>query len=108
MCAPLWALSTYGLAGLQWVSEGQTAAEGIRVRYPVRGDAVIREVETNGGSFVAVDEEDIVTGRDELARRGLYVENTSAVVWKAIELVKGKAPEPIVAVLTGSGLKNAV
>jgi threonine synthase len=105
-CAPLWALSAYGPAGLQWVSEGQTMAEGIRVRYPVRGDAVVRAVEASGGMFVAVDEEDILFGRDELARQGFYVENTSAVVWKAIQMVKGKVPDPIVAVLTGSGLKN--
>ena len=106
VCAPLWALASYGPAGLQWVSEGQTLAEGIRVRYPVRGDAVIQAVELSGGMFLAVDEEDILSGRDELARRGLYVENTSAVVWKALELVRGKVPEPVVAVLTGSGLKN--
>ena len=105
-CAPLWALSAYGPAGLQWVSEGQTLAEGIRVRYPVRGDAVIQAVESSGGFFLAVDEEDIRLGRDELARLGLYVENTSAVVWKAVELVKGRVPEPVVAVLTGNGLKN--
>jgi threonine synthase len=105
-CAPLWALSAYGPAGLQWVSEGQTVAEGIRVRYPVRGEAVVQAVEATGGMFVAVDEEDILTGRDELARQGFYVENTSAVVWKAIQAISGKVPEPIVAVLTGSGLKN--
>lgn len=106
-CAPLWALATYGASGLQWVSEGPTVAEGIRVRYPVRGDAVIRAVEASGGFFLAVDEEEILHGRDELAHRGLYVENTSAVVWKALALVSGKVPEPIVAVLTGSGLKNS-
>ena len=105
-CAPLWALSAYGPAGLQWISEGQTVAEGIRVRYPIRGDAVVRAVEATGGMFVAVDEEDILVGRDELARQGFYVENTSAVVWKAIQAIRGKVPEPIVAVLTGSGLKN--
>jgi threonine synthase len=53
-----------------------------------------------------VDEADILAGRDELARQGFYVENTSAVVWKAIQAISGKVPEPIVAVLTGSGLKN--
>ncbi len=105
-CAPLWALSAYGPAGLQWISEGQTVAEGIRVRYPIRGDAVVRAVEATGGMFVAVDEEDILVGRDELARQGFYVENTSAVVWKAIQVIREKVPEPIVAVLTGSGLKN--
>jgi len=58
--------------------------------------------------FVAVDEEDILAGRDELARQGFYVENTSAVVWKAVQAISGKVPEPIVAILTGSGLKNVV
>jgi threonine synthase len=107
-CAPLWALSAYGPAGLQWVSEGQTIAEGIRVRYPVRGDVVVRAVEASGGMFVVVDEEDIFVGRDELARQGLYVENTSAVIWKAIQTIRGSVPEPIVAILTGSGLKNLI
>jgi threonine synthase len=105
-CAPLWTLMTFGTAGLQWVSEGQTIAEGIRVRYPLRGDVVIRAVEESEGEFLAVDEEDIALGRDELARRGLYVENTSAVIWKALEIIKGVLPEPVVAVLTGSGFKN--
>ena len=33
-CAPLWALSAYGPAGLGWVSEAPTLAEGIRVSQP--------------------------------------------------------------------------
>ena len=107
-CAPLWVLVNYGLTGLQLVAEGQTVAEGIRVRYPLRGDAVIQAVEKTDGVLLAIDEADILSGRDDLARLGLYVENTSAVVFKALELVVEKMPEPIVVVLTGSGLKNPV
>jgi len=47
-----------------------------------------------------------MSGRAELARRGLYVEPTSAVVWSGLAQVAGKVPEPIVVVLTGSGLKT--
>jgi threonine synthase len=104
-CAPLWALSNYGQAGLAWVAEGSTLAEGIRVRNPLRGDAVLRLLAETGGVMLAVDEEEILPGRDLLARQGLYVEPTSAVVVGAINQLLGRTPEPLVAVLTGSGLK---
>ncbi|MDD5467108.1 MAG: pyridoxal-phosphate dependent enzyme [Anaerolineales bacterium] len=104
-CAPLWAVSTHGRAGLAWVSEGDTLAEGIRVRNPVRGDAVIDIVESSGGFFHAVSEEAILQGRVELARRGFYIEPTSAVIWEAALNHLHHLPKPAVAVLTGSGLK---
>jgi len=105
-CAPLWALTSYGQAGLAWVAEAQTLAEGIRVRHPLRGDAVIQAVSASQGMFVAVDEEDIIAGQAELARRGFYVEPTSAVVWSGLAQTASKIPEPIAVVLTGSGLKT--
>jgi threonine synthase len=52
-----------------------------------------------------VDEEHILSGRDELARRGFYVEPTSAVVWKALEEWLPKLPDPVVVLLTGTGFK---
>jgi len=106
LCAPLWALQTYGPAGLAWVTEGDTLAEGVRVRLPLRGDAVLKAVEASGGQFVVVDESDLLVARDALARLGFYVEPTSALVWSALAQVVGKIPEPIVVVLTGSGLKS--
>lgn len=104
-CAPLWALAHYGPSGLAWVAEAPTLAEGIRVRLPVRGDAVLQAVAQSGGSFLAVDEEEIMPARDALARLGMYVEPTSAVVWGALAQVSQELPDPIVAVLTGSGFK---
>ena len=105
-CAPLWAVSSYGAAGLGWVSEGQTLAEGVRIKYPVRGDEVLRLVEKSGGRFIAVAEEEILAGRDQLAHLGFYVEPTSAIAWSALEQITGHLPEPIVVVLTGSGFKS--
>ncbi len=104
-CAPLWALYTYGPAGLGWAAEAPTLAEGIRVLQPLRGDAVLNAIAAHGGTLVAVDEEEIIPGREQLARRGLYVEPTSAVVWGALAQLVGKLPEPVAVVLTGSGLK---
>jgi threonine synthase len=107
-CAPMWVLSTAGMAGMGFVTEGQTLAEGVKVKNPVRGDALLRAAKSTKGSFVAVDEEDILRGREELARRGFYVEPTSALVWNALEQVMDKLPDPIVVMLTGSGYKSTV
>ena len=105
-CAPLWAAATFGKSGFDLVDEGETVAEGIRIRYPLRVDQVLEAVNNSQGSLAAVDEEEIIPARDELAARGFYVEPTSAVVWPALLELIDKLSEPIVVVLTGSGLKS--
>jgi threonine synthase len=88
------------------VREGETRADGIRILQPLRGDAVLNAVETSGGTIVALDEPSIARGEAELARRGFFVEPTSAVVWGALEACLRSLPDPVVAILTGSGLKS--
>jgi len=80
-------------------------AEGVRVLKPLRQEAVLWAVKTSGGTFVAVEEPDILPGRDALAKRGLYVEPTSALVWRALEKMLPVLPDPVVVILTGSGYK---
>ncbi|MDX9992223.1 MAG: pyridoxal-phosphate dependent enzyme [Anaerolineales bacterium] len=104
-CAPLWALATAGSAGLGFVTEGETVAEGIRIRMPLRAGALLQIAQAGFGEFVVVDEPDILPGRDQLAKRGLYVEPTSAILWNALEQKISSLPNPVVAILTGSGLK---
>jgi threonine synthase len=104
-CAPMWVLSTAGFSALGFVTEGQTLAEGIRVRSPLRAAALLQIADSGQGEFFAVDEADILPGRDQLARRGLYVEPTSATVWNALEQKITSLPDPVVVLLTGSGLK---
>jgi len=105
-CAPLWAVLTGGAAGLAWVREGPTRAEGIRILQPLRGDAVLRAVEGSLGTIVPVSEKQIDEGEHELGRLGFYVEPTSAVVWPAALELLDRLPDPIVLVLTGSGYKT--
>jgi threonine synthase len=84
-------------------------AEGIRILQPVRGDAVLAAVAESGGVVLAVDEPAIRAGREALARLGLYVEPTSAVVWQALREILKRAPneDTIAILLTGSGLKSS-
>jgi threonine synthase len=105
VCAPLWAVTTYGTAGLNLVSDGDTLAEGVKIKYPVRGDSLIQMVNASGGSFLAVGEDEIRRGRDELSHRGFYVEYTSALIWEALAQIGDNTQGPAVAILTGSGLK---
>jgi threonine synthase len=104
-CAPLWTISELGEKEVEKVVEGETIAEGIRILDPLRGNQVRAAVQSSEGFFSAVKEEDIFLGRDELASRGFYVEPTSAVVWSALFELMNKLKDPIVVVLTGSGLK---
>ncbi len=104
-CAPLAALFDMGMMGLSFVTEGATAAEGVRVRSPLRARAVVDAVRESGGRILAVDEGAILPGRDALARLGFYVEPTSALVWRALEDLLVQLGDPVVAVLTGSGYK---
>ena len=104
-CAPLWAVARAGPAGLGFVQEGETIAEGIRIRNPLRGDAALGAVDRSGGTWVAVPEEAIQEGQAELARLGFFVEPTSAVVWPALAAIASELRQPTVAVLTGSGFK---
>ena len=112
-CAPLWAAAQAGLEGLGFVAENRTLAEGVLVRHPVRLEAILDGLtRANAGpsrrglmSMCAVDEQEILPGRDALARLGFYVEPTSALVWSALTQVLADAPDPIVVILTGSGSK---
>jgi threonine synthase len=82
-----------------------TIAEGVRISRPLRAAQVVRAVLQSGGHFVRVREQDILPGRDELARLGFYVEPTSALVWPALQAALPALTDPVVALLTGSGYK---
>jgi threonine synthase len=102
-CAPLYALWKTGT--MNDVTESPTIAEGVRTRWPVRAEAVVEITRQSGGRYASVDEAFILSGRDALARLGFYVEPTSALVWRALEESISSLPDPVVVVLTGSGLK---
>jgi threonine synthase len=104
-CQPLTELFKTGT--MENVPDNQTAAEGVRGR-SLRAQAVVEIARRSGGRFTSVDEPYILPGRDVLAHLGFYVEPTSALVWRALEENIFSLPDPVVAVLTGSGLKSLI
>jgi threonine synthase len=103
-CAPIWA--EFHRATLPpWST---TLAEGIRVQEPVRGAAVISAIKETAGDILIVSEEAIRNGFVELARHGLLVEPTGAVVWPALKILGGSIQKnaTIVLSISGTGLKT--
>jgi threonine synthase len=108
-CAPYYAASQRGVDELVPTEVKPTIAEGIASSKPTRVKEVLSGVRESGGKIVAVSEDEIVAALRELARKGLYVEPTSAAGAAGLSklLVTGtvKPEERTVLVLTGSGLK---
>ncbi len=104
-CAPLWEK----ISGKQLEKQARnnrSTAEGILVSEPLRANMVLTAIKESGGFVDVVQEEQIMMGRNALARLGFFVEPTSAVVWSALENNITDLYDPVVVLLTGSGYKN--
>jgi threonine synthase len=108
-CAPYHAAFRAGVEHLVPAEISATVAEGIASSKPTRVAGVLRAVRGSGGDIVAVSETEIVAALGALARRGCYVEPTSAAaaagLSKLLESGAIRPGETTVLVLTGSGLK---
>jgi threonine synthase len=108
-CAPLHAAYEAKRESLEAVAVTPTIAEGIASSKPTRVREVLGAVRDSGGSIVAVSEDEIVDALGALARKGLYIEPTSAAAAAGLTRLIGsgaiRAGEVTVLVLTGSGLK---
>ena len=100
-------------AGLEAVPPVEPAtpsvAEGLAIAEPVRGKRLLQAIRETGGTCVAVEDEATLKAQRQLARRGLYVEPTSATAVAALDtILQHAAPdETVVVPLTGSGLKGS-
>ncbi|HMD90163.1 MAG TPA: pyridoxal-phosphate dependent enzyme [Anaerolineaceae bacterium] len=104
-CAPVVTAFTRGKEAAKNIVEGQTVAEGVKVSQPVRLGALLAEIPKGSGEFISIQEEAILPAYRELAKKGMYVEPTSALVWCTLDKIAGRVPEPVVLILSGSGLK---
>ncbi len=98
--APLWAAAN----GLNYIP-GSTIAEGIAVSQPSHLRELLQLHQSGILQFLVVEEDQIQQGREALSRRGFYVEPTSAVIWDAFMQVREELDFPVVAVISGHGLK---
>jgi threonine synthase len=85
-----------------------THAEGIAIAEPIRGQQILSAVRQTKGSFITVDDPEIVIALLQMHRKGFYIEPTSAAVIAALkQIIHQKKSEAVwVSVFTGHGLKS--
>ena len=76
---------------------------------PVRGRRLLQAVRQSNGTCITVSEDEISSAQVDLARKGIYIEPTSAVAVAALEHLRREIQEDdiVVVPLTGSGLKGS-
>jgi threonine synthase len=108
-CAPLARAFAAGHEKPATVRAEETAAEGVKIEAPPRGEAILRAVRATGGSILEVDDEELWADLADLARHGILAEPTSVLaVAGARRLIEQGAiqeNETVVVALTGSALK---
>ncbi len=83
----------------------RTTAEGTSVTNPSRAEAILERMYAGQGVFEEASEDDIVKGYLSLAQNGIYCEPTSALSLIPVLNDKIGYEGPVVAIITGSGLK---
>lgn len=77
-CAPLATAFFKGLKDFYPITAEPTVAEGIAIAQPKRGAEILEAIRVLGGTFESVSETQIISAQIALAKRGVFVELTSA------------------------------
>ena len=109
-CPPIYQAFHDGRDKVEQTSIAPTAASGIAIGKPVRGAQILSAIRASGGTVLTASEQEITDMRGELARRGLYVEDTATVAVAALArlprvTVEIDGESQVVVLLTGHGLK---
>ena len=107
-CDPLLRAAEQGLEEPAEVSPTPTLAEGIAIGQPMRGRKILALAKKHGARFVHAPEDRILKAREDLAKKGLYCEHTTAANYAAyLEYCRqwGR-PEDCLITLCGAGLKS--
>ena len=87
-----------------------TIAEGTAIAQPLRLREILQAIRTSGGSTVALEEREILSTAQRLARHGLFVEPTSASAAAGLDILLERGElrekEETVVLLTGTGAKT--
>jgi threonine synthase len=112
-CAPFTDAFRRGLSVSEvkpW-KDPQTIAGGVRDEYPFDVEVALPALRESGGTAVAVADQEILEAMGSIARlEGIFVEPTGAVATAGLKRLKEEKAidndDVIVAMLTGSGLKD--
>ena len=107
-CDPLLQAAAQGLDDPAQVRPAPTLAEGIAIGQPMRGREILAYARKHGVRLVHAPEGNILAARAFLAKRGIYIEHTTAANYAAylryVELY-GPTPDTLIT-MCGAGLKS--
>lgn len=78
-CAPLVKAYQNAKESASPVTNTGTLAEGIAIAAQARSKQILEAVQNTNGTFIDIEEEEILNARSKLSEKGFYVEVTSAV-----------------------------
>lgn len=105
-CAPVEYAYANHISTITNVEESATVAEGVRVSHPMRGEAILSHLHQTQGKIIKIIESEILEAYYRLGKLGFFVEPTSALAWAGMVNHLESLPDPIILILTGSGLKT--
>lgn len=108
VCAPAVAAYRSDSVEVSEVAPGFTLAEGASVAQPMRAGQILRRMREGGGRMVGISENNLMQAYKQAARQGIFVEPTACLPLAALRDDKIELVEPVVTILTGSGLKTNI
>lgn len=107
-CAPFLKAVSQGKSDVDRLEARATMAEGIAIGYPMRGKEILEYIYKYNIKVITAAEDKILYAREELAKKGVYVEHTTAATYAAYLDLKEELGEIKDALLPmcGAGLKS--
>lgn len=106
-CAPLYQAFRQNLKEVPKITKKDTLAEGISIADPIRGMQIVAAVRESRGDFITVSDAETKDVLKSMAKKGYYIEPTSAATIAGARKYLAKSKdELVVSVFTGHGLKS--
>ncbi len=107
-CDPLLRAAEQGLDTAAPVTPAPTMAEGIAIGKPMRAGEILKYAKQYGVRFIHAPEDQILSARAALARKGVYCEHTTAANYAAyLHHCRQYGPTPdCLITMCGAGLKS--
>lgn len=108
-CSPIFNAFEKGSMKIERVQNPETIAHGIENPFPPSGNAVLKMLKENGGTCVAVSDEEIIIAQKEMAEKGVFGQPESCVPLAAVKKLRQQGylteEDSVACIVTGSGLK---
>ena len=107
-CAPFAEAVQAGKKEIEHITPKKTMAEGIAIGAPMRGDEILEYIYKYQIRVITAPEDGILPAREKLAKKGVYVEHTTAATYAAyLKLVEQEGRlENVLLPMCGAGLKS--